>query len=236
MNPATLGLFDVYASQCSGHTMPCMVPHNHNGRLTRRDTAPLPQPAAILEDGSLVELLYDRRARRTSLAVWRNQACDSCTRLELPSGERLVPYSPENNLIKNKAILLPSGPEEYGSEAELVAEIQAYIHRYVDLSPQLERIASYYVLSLDYTTASTSSRTFVCGATTAAAKHAFSSWSALFATSQCSPLAPPPYRRYSIFSMPSGARSSSTKGISVGAMTRPKSSRSSTMETTVARR
>ena len=43
-------------------------------------------------------------------------------------------------------ILLPSGPEEYGSEAELVAEIQAYIHRYVDLSPQFERIASYYVL------------------------------------------------------------------------------------------
>ena len=28
----------------------------------------------------------------------------------------------------------------------MVAEIQAYIHRYVDLSPQFERIASYYVL------------------------------------------------------------------------------------------
>ena len=57
-----------------------------------------------------------------------------------------MPYSPGNNLIKNDVILLPSGPEEYGSEAELVAEIQAYIHRYVDLSPQFERIASYYVL------------------------------------------------------------------------------------------
>ena len=65
---------------------------------------------------------------------------------ELPTGERLVPYPAENNLIKNDVILLPSGPEEYGSEAELVAEIQAYIHRYVDLSPQFERIASYYAL------------------------------------------------------------------------------------------
>ena len=43
-------------------------------------------------------------------------------------------------------VLLPSGPDEYGSEGELVAEIQAYIHRYVDLSPEFERIASYYVL------------------------------------------------------------------------------------------
>ena len=87
-----------------------------------------------------------RRARRTSLAVWRNQACEVVSSLELPSGERLVPYPPGNNLIKNEVILLPSGPEEYGSEAELAAEIQAYIHRYVDLSPQFERIASYYVL------------------------------------------------------------------------------------------
>jgi hypothetical protein len=57
-----------------------------------------------------------------------------------------VPYSPGNNLIKNDVVLLSSEPQEYGSEAELVAEIQAYIHRYVDLSPQFERIASYYAL------------------------------------------------------------------------------------------
>ena len=86
------------------------------------------------------------RARRTSLAVWRTQACEVVPTLELPTGEQLVPYPPGNNLTKNEVILLPSGPEEYGSEAELVAEIQAYIHRYVDLSPQFERIASYYVL------------------------------------------------------------------------------------------
>jgi hypothetical protein len=57
-----------------------------------------------------------------------------------------VPYSPGNNLIKNDVVLLPSPPDEYDSEATLVAEIQAYVHRYVDLSPQFERIASYYVL------------------------------------------------------------------------------------------
>lgn len=43
-------------------------------------------------------------------------------------------------------VLLPSEPEEYGSEESLLAEIQSFIHRYVDVSPLFEKIASYYVL------------------------------------------------------------------------------------------
>jgi hypothetical protein len=112
---------------------------------SRREPS-IPTACNVLEDGTLVELVYDPKARRTSLAVWRNEACELVPSIELPSGERLVPFSPGNSLIKNDVVLLPSGTEEYGSEAELIAEIQAYIHRYVDLSPQFERIASYYTL------------------------------------------------------------------------------------------
>jgi hypothetical protein len=106
----------------------------------------MPTAAAVLEDGALVELLYDPKAGRTSLAIWRDLACELVPSIPLGTGARLVPYSPGNNLIKNDVVLLPSGPEDYGSEAELMAEIRAYIHRYVDLSPQFERIASYYTL------------------------------------------------------------------------------------------
>jgi len=66
--------------------------------------------------------------------------------IDLASGERLVPYSPRNNLLKHDVVLLPSGPEEYGSDSELLAEIRAFIHRYVDVTPLFEEIASYYVL------------------------------------------------------------------------------------------
>src|SRR5207247_1145032 len=59
---------------------------------------------------------------------------------------QLVPYSPQNNLIKNDVVLLPSEPEDYGSETQLLADIQAFIHRYVDVTPLFEKIASYYVL------------------------------------------------------------------------------------------
>ena len=49
--------------------------------------------SALLEDGSLVELVYDAKARRTALAVWRGQSYEVVPSLELPTGERLVPDS-----------------------------------------------------------------------------------------------------------------------------------------------
>jgi len=57
-----------------------------------------------------------------------------------------VPYSPGNNLLLHQVVLFPSEPLEYGSDAELVAEIKAFIHSYVDVSPLFEDIAAYYVL------------------------------------------------------------------------------------------
>ena len=58
----------------------------------------------------------------------------------------LYPYRATNNLITNNVVLLPSEPEEYGSEQELITEIRAFIHRYVDVSERFEQIAAYYVL------------------------------------------------------------------------------------------
>src|SRR5207249_9066280 len=69
-----------------------------------------------------------------------------CPYTTLFRSRRWVPYSPHNNLIKNEVVLLPSEPEEYGSEDELLAAIQDFIHRYVDVSPLFEKTASYYVL------------------------------------------------------------------------------------------
>ncbi len=57
-----------------------------------------------------------------------------------------MPVSVTNNLIRHKVILFPEKPESYGSTADLIAVIQAYLYRYVDLSDQFRAIASYYVL------------------------------------------------------------------------------------------
>ena len=104
-----------------------------------------PTVSAVLSDDSLVEMLFRPEEHRTLFCV----ASDGEVRYEtsiLEKGQRLVPYSPNNNLLTNEVVLFPSEPAEYGSEEELVTEIQAFIHRYVDASPLFEQLASYYAL------------------------------------------------------------------------------------------
>jgi hypothetical protein len=111
---------------------------------TKKESA-RPTTGAILPDGSLAEMLYRPEEARTLFCV----AKDGEIRYEmslLASGQRLVPYSPRNNLLTNEVVLFPSEPAEYGTEKELVEAIRTFIHRYVDVSPLFEQIASYYVL------------------------------------------------------------------------------------------
>jgi hypothetical protein len=107
---------------------------------------PVPTVSAVLADGTIIETVFDREARRTAFAVWRDGTWRTEPLVTTDSGERLVPYSANNNLLKHGVVLLPSRPEEYGTEADLIRDIQQFVHRYVDLSPLYEQIASYYVL------------------------------------------------------------------------------------------
>ena len=106
----------------------------------------IPTVSTVFPSGVLVELVYQPGAAETAFAVFSEGSCSSVTKLAPPSGEPLVPYSATNNLLTHKVVLLPSEPEEYDSEEALLAEIRAFIHRYVDLSPQFEEIAACYVL------------------------------------------------------------------------------------------
>jgi hypothetical protein len=105
-----------------------------------------PTVSAMLDDGTIVELVHDRGQRRTAFAIWSGGAWRIERSATGNRGQLLVPYSASNNLIQNDVVLLPSEPEEYGSDAQLVEELQAYVHRYVQVSPRFERVASHYVL------------------------------------------------------------------------------------------
>lgn len=105
----------------------------------------VPAVSEVLEDGSLVETVYEPEAGRTRFCVWEDGAYEF-TKSVVSGGTRLRPYAPTNNLIRNDVVLFPSAPEDYGTAGELAARIRNYIHRYVDLSPLFETIAAYYVL------------------------------------------------------------------------------------------
>ncbi len=106
----------------------------------------IPTVSAVFNSGSMLETVYDPKERKTGFILFEHGEWKAVPFLSLDPFHKLVPYSPSNNLIRNQIVLLPSAPEEYNSEEELVSAIQAFIHRYVDVSPLFEKIASYYVL------------------------------------------------------------------------------------------
>ena len=120
--------------------------HHREGNADPEKSKPVHTSSAALDDGGIAELVYDPDKQRTSFALWNGESWTLEPSITLDNGTRLTPYSAENNLIRNEVILLPSEPEEYGTESDLLGEIQGFIHRYVDVSPRFERIASHYVL------------------------------------------------------------------------------------------
>lgn len=115
--------------------------------MTDDRARPTPTVSRVLPDGRLVELLYDPEKRATALAVGGPDGAVAIhDTLELADGERLVPYAADNNLIATGCVLLPSEVGTFTTQDALIAGIQAFLRRYVDLSPVFEEIAAHYVL------------------------------------------------------------------------------------------
>ena len=106
----------------------------------------VPTASAILDDGTIVEMVFRPDLRRTLFAIYSAGRWTLQDAIDLGPDARLVPFSANNNLIKNEVVLLPSEPRIYGSEAQLVAEIREFIHRYVDFGQSFENVATHYVL------------------------------------------------------------------------------------------
>ena len=106
----------------------------------------IPTASAVLPAGELVEMVYDPEARRTQFVCGTADAWGYEESVEVLPAERLVPYSPTNNLVKHGVVLFPSEPEEYGEESTLVSRVREFIRRHVEVSEEFELVATYYVL------------------------------------------------------------------------------------------
>lgn len=106
----------------------------------------IPTASAVLDDGSVVEMVCPHKTGRTVFAIYTAGRWTLQDNINVGSNTCLVPFSPNNNLIKNDVVLLPSEPSIYGSEEQLLTEVQHFIHRHVDFDPSFEKVATYYVL------------------------------------------------------------------------------------------
>jgi|TARA_R110002124_G_scaffold150418_1_gene316856 hypothetical protein len=104
-----------------------------------------PVISLVTEGGMLAELLYDSAEGKTGFAVWRNGKCEFKNTVTV-AGQAYCPYSPGNNILKHKVVLLPSDVQDYGSDDSLIREIEAFLDRYVDLSPEFKRLTCRYIL------------------------------------------------------------------------------------------
>jgi hypothetical protein len=100
----------------------------------------------ILHDGTIIEMLYNQRERTTSLAIYNKDGDLKIRKVFDYEGVMFKPHPPTKDLLKSNVLLFPSEPKEYGSQVELITTIQAFIHRYLSVSPFFEKIASYYAL------------------------------------------------------------------------------------------
>jgi hypothetical protein len=105
-----------------------------------------PTASAVLPNGELVEMVYDPVERKTRFVMGSSDAWGYEDTVQLSPAERLVPYSPTNNLVKHGVVLFASEPTEYGDEAALISRIRDFVHRYVDVSEDFETVATYYIL------------------------------------------------------------------------------------------
>lgn len=64
--------------------------------------------------------------------------------IELEDGTKIIPNG--SPLIESNVVLLPTHAIEYTTELELVNEITAFIHKYVDVHLFYEKLAAHYVL------------------------------------------------------------------------------------------
>lgn len=118
---------------------------NENQKEKVREEPTIPAAGLRAPDGTIAEMVYDPNASRTAFAVSRGASWSLEPEFVIGT-ERFVPFSTRSNLIRCGTLLLPSVPEEYGDEETLLTELRAYIHRYVDVSPEFEQLACYYVL------------------------------------------------------------------------------------------
>lgn len=100
----------------------------------------------VFVDGTIIELIRDVETGGTAFAVGRGNDVNVVQTVELEDGTTALPIPATNNLIRHRAVLLPGRPEPFANVTTLLADIRAYIARYVDLSPDFLVVASAYVL------------------------------------------------------------------------------------------
>lgn len=98
-----------------------------------------------LPNGVIVETYYDPERRNTGFLVCEDGEITKKASVDF-EGTTFLPTPAKNSLIAKGFVKLASDAIPYGSETKLLDIIQKFIHKYVQIPPEFERITTFYVL------------------------------------------------------------------------------------------
>ncbi len=99
----------------------------------------------VKTDEGIFEMIYDPNTQVTKFVGYCNGDVVIKDFVETNGGV-IFPFPPDADLVRNKVILFPTEPSEYGNDKDLIDEIANFIHKYLEISSFFEKIAPYYVL------------------------------------------------------------------------------------------
>jgi hypothetical protein len=119
---------------------------NQEQKAPSEQARPVPTSSAIIDDGSIVEMVHRRPERETLFIVYRDGQTREVSTISVAPGLRLMPFKASNNLLTHDVVAVASEPAEYESTEALLVAVRTFIHRYCDVSEGFEEIAAHYVL------------------------------------------------------------------------------------------
>ena len=94
----------------------------------------------------LYEMIHDTDENTTAFVVRDADGKISTQPMIEFSDYEVYPYPPNESLLVDRTLKLPSQPEEYGTTKELVEIIRTHINEFVDIPEEVENMVSYYVM------------------------------------------------------------------------------------------
>jgi len=100
----------------------------------------------ILQDGSLVEMLYDVKKCISKLAVYKDGKVSLEDKVKINDFVTFKPFTPNQSILKNKYILFPSEVSDYQNNESLYCEVREFVDKYVKLPEAFLSVVAVYIM------------------------------------------------------------------------------------------
>ncbi len=120
---------------------------NISGKMTPDSKVKVEKPVTkIVIDGCVYEQIYNPETKEAGFAFY--DATEKQCKIVPYVDDRDIRFVPiVDDFVDKKVVYLPTGIQQYESEAKLLDEIQTFIHKYLDISEADEKICTWMVVT-----------------------------------------------------------------------------------------